>query len=186
MSIKNWLSLALIICFSAVGFAQVISNDVSLVTEANVLNQGGGENGRSNNITVQQVGNDNKMDVFQLQGFPQSANRLDVKQNGDANQTVIGQGGDNNKAQIIQEGNNQRVKVVSLNNKGKIQIAQRGVGNTVIQKISGNGAKQSQVIQDGIGNKVKIEMSEKTSLKSPIRVLQKGKAPAVLIFSKHQ
>jgi|GEM_PF-7038320 len=186
MNLKDWMSFFLLLCFSSVGFAQVISNDVSLVTEANVLNQGSGENGRSNNITVQQIGNDNKMDIFQLQGLPQSTNRLDVKQNGDANQTIIGQGGDNNEAQIIQEGAKQGVKVVSLNNRGKMQIAQRGVNNTVSQKMSGNGLKKSQVIQNGIGNKVQIEMSENTSLKSPIKVLQNGKAPAVLIISKHQ
>jgi len=176
--------LIILLCVSTPAlFGQVTTQQLEELKTANAFNPNGGRQDEAR-VLVRQVGEENKIDVQQVNPVGAEPNALIILQQGDYNRLRSVQQGEGNENVVRQEGTQNRTESFVRSHRSRTQVFQQGQDNAIRQNFDGNGLKSAQLVQQGKGNVIDVNVQSNAKLKQPIRVLQKGKAPAVKITIK--
>ncbi len=176
--------LIILLCVSTPAlFGQLTTQQLEELKTANAFNPNAG-NKDEGRVFVRQVGEENKIDVQQVNPVGGDPNALIILQQGDYNRLRSVQQGEGNENVVRQEGTENRTESFVRSHRSRTQVFQQGQDNQIRQNFDGNGLKSAQLVQQGKGNVIDVNVQSNAKLKQPIRVLQKGKAPAVKITIK--
>jgi len=135
--------------------------------------------GNGNDATIQQIGENNQIDLTQVQKGDANINLAKLIQSGNYNIMVIKQNGEGNIANVAQFGELNTVDIDLVGDYNNLNILQEGDANTVIQDFINSDNVNVQFIQIGNNNEIIQELNGINA--QDFKVTQQGNDMSIII-----